>query len=147
MAQIVIDVEDRLMLRLQQQANQSGTLPRQWLERLVIQHLSQTRSDFMDTSPVIIEGVESDDGYISARDQIEISVVLDEDQQYLAVSFPVLGMELSAKSRQELILMIDEDLEFLWRNIVSCADDLLAQDAMAVKQWMTQYFDRGSDAA
>ncbi len=40
MTQIVLDINDKLLQTLQQQANASGTTPQQWLENMILQHLS-----------------------------------------------------------------------------------------------------------
>jgi hypothetical protein len=40
MTQIILDINEKLLQTLQQQASESGTTPQQWLENLVLQHLS-----------------------------------------------------------------------------------------------------------
>ena len=40
MTQIVLDINEKVLQTLQQQASESGTTPQQWLENLILQHLS-----------------------------------------------------------------------------------------------------------
>jgi len=40
MTQIVLDINEKLLQTLQQQASASGTTPQQWLENMILQHLS-----------------------------------------------------------------------------------------------------------
>lgn len=40
MTQIVLDINEKLLQALQQQAGESGTTPEKWVENLVSQHLS-----------------------------------------------------------------------------------------------------------
>ena len=40
MTQIVLDINEKLLQSLQQQASASGTTSQQWLENMILQHLS-----------------------------------------------------------------------------------------------------------
>jgi hypothetical protein len=109
--------------------------------------LRATAFNILDLTSVVIDGFETKAGYIEAANAIEIPVTLDEDQQYIVVSFPELQMELAARNRDELITLIEEDIEALWRNIVCSDDESLAEDSMAVKKWMMEHFRGGKCAA
>ncbi len=86
----------------------------------------------------------TDTGPRLALQPFEIPVSLDETEQYLVAVYPPLALDLSARTRQELTIMIEEDLEALWRNIVTADDACLAPDARTLKEWLLARF--GGDA-
>ena len=92
--------------------------------------------DLVDSSPVLVSEIPTEAGPIAARQPFAIPLILDETQQYLLAVFPPLALDLGARTRQELTLMIEEDLEALWRNIATANDDCLAPDARMVKHWL-----------
>lgn len=101
----------------------------------------------LDLSPVTIKGFQTTSGYIEAVTPLNIPITLDEEQQFLVVSFPQMQMELAARTRDELIALIEEDMDALWRNVICSTDELLAPDSLAIKQWMLTVFNRGNSAA
>jgi hypothetical protein len=101
----------------------------------------------LDLSPVTIKGFQTTSGYIEAVTPLNIPITLDEEQQFLVVSFPQMQMELAARTRDELIALIEEDMDAFWRNIICSTDELLAPDSLAIKQWMLTVFNGGNIAA
>lgn len=109
--------------------------------------MSTVAIEVVDLSPVVVAGIETAEGVVEASPPLEIPLVLDETEQYLVADFPPLGLYLSAQTRQELSVMIEEDLDLLWRNIACASDQVLAPDARAVKTWLRARFRGGRHAA
>lgn len=102
--------------------------------------------DLVDSSPVLVSEISTDQGMLEVQPPIEIPLTLDETEQYLSAIYPALGLDLSARARQELTAMIEEDLDALWRNIASADGALLAPDARAIKAWMLARLSGGAGA-
>jgi hypothetical protein len=100
--------------------------------------------DLVDSSPVLVTEILTGAGPRTAGQPFEIPLMLDETEQYLVAVYPPLALDLSARTRQELTIMIEEDLEALWRNIVTADDACLAPDASTLKEWLLARF--GGDA-
>ncbi len=83
----------------------------------------------------------------STQSPFEPPLTLDETEQYLSAVFPPLGLALSARTRQELTVMIEEDLDALWRHIATASDAALAPDARAVRAWLNARFPGAAHAA
>ncbi len=106
--------------------------------------VSAVAFDIIDSAPVLVTEILTSTGPRLALQPFEIPVSLDETEQYLVAVYPPLALDLSARTRQELTIMIEEDLEALWRNIVTADDTCLAPDARTLKEWLLARF--GGDA-
>ena len=95
-----------------------------------------TDFELVDTSPIEIHEITLSTGTLKARTPIVIQIALDETEQSLEVRYEPLDMQLGAESRDELETMVREDLEVLWRNLVSAEDADLTSRAQAMKYWM-----------
>lgn len=103
--------------------------------------------DLVDSSPVLVSDLHTDTKVLEAQTPFEIPLTLDETEQYLSAVFPPLGLELSARTRQELTVMIEEDLDALWRNIATASNAALAPAARAVQAWLKTRFPGAAHAA
>ena len=105
-----------------------------------------TDFELVDTSPIEIHEITLSTGTLKARTPIVIQIALDETEQSLEVRYEPLDMQLGAESRDELETMVREDLEVLWRNLVSAEDADLTSRAQGMKYWMLKHWTEESHA-
>jgi hypothetical protein len=101
--------------------------------------------DTVDTTPIMMSSFPQANKTIKARQPFEIQLVLDESEQYLTASFEPLNMELTARTRQEIRQMIQEDLDVLWRKIALAEDATLTTGAKRIKAWLLEHFEEAND--
>jgi hypothetical protein len=106
-----------------------------------------TDFDLVDTTPILIQSIDLPQGRLQAHQAIEIPVTLDETEQELEVLFEPLRMILGAQVRDELELMVREEIDLLWRNIASAPDADLTSRAKVIKYWLKQHWTEEQHAA
>ena len=106
-----------------------------------------TDFELVDTSPLVIQTIELPKGLLKANQSIAIPVTLDEAEQELEVIFAPLGMMLGAQRRDELEVMVREEIELLWRNIASAPDTELTSRAQGIKTWLRNHYTEEQHAA
>lgn len=106
-----------------------------------------TDFDLVDTAPILIQRIDLPQGRLNAHQAIEIPVTLDDTEQELEVIFEPLRMKLGAQVRDELELMVREEIDLLWRNIAAAPDADLTRGAQGIKHWLKQHWTQEQHAA
>ncbi len=70
----------------------------------------------VDLSPFILSEFESGDRALRFRHPLEITPTLDDSQQVFCLEYEPLGIDMYASTREELEVLIYEELDVLWRN-------------------------------
>jgi len=95
----------------------------------------------VDLTTIEVEGFNSDNQRVVSKRPLSLKPKLDDTKQHYILDDAALGIQLLAGSRDELEEALYEELDFLWRHYVKEADDLLADDALALRRQLLETFE------
>jgi hypothetical protein len=80
------------------------------------------------------------------REPIEISPTLDDSQQVFCLEHEPLGIDIYASTREELDMLLWEEIDVLWRNYAVEDSDRLTPDAQELKQYLLEAIEEINNA-
>jgi hypothetical protein len=63
-----------------------------------------------------------------------LTPALDDSEQLYTISYPEIGLELFAYTRQEITNDVKSDIVYLWEEYAKAEDNALTEDAIILKQ-------------
>jgi hypothetical protein len=76
-----------------------------------------------------------------------LQLALDESKQLFVVEEPDFGLYAFAQTREQLVQEIAEQIAFMWDAYVNVSEDMLASDALRLRQRLLQTVSEEEDAA
>jgi hypothetical protein len=102
----------------------------------------------LDLSTMVFKSLKSDIGDdFCFNPPLAVDPVLDDSEQLLVIENDELNIHVFGNTREQLESELLEQLEFLWAEYVQENDDALTDDAIALRQALTDRIKRGSDDA
>ncbi|MDZ4181026.1 MAG: hypothetical protein U1E29_17635 [Coriobacteriia bacterium] len=96
----------------------------------------------IDLGPITISTVDCEDLHLVARAPIVLTPALSEgDSQFLVVVDPAIGLDAYARSRDELLPAIQEDLAFVWECYALENPERLTSDAQMLRERLLAAFE------
>ena len=94
----------------------------------------------IDLSVIEVDGFESGDNTVAARQPVRFQPVLDDTNQYYILQNAPFGIQLLATFREQLEADLYEELDVLWRQYSEEADEKLSEDAQQLKRQLLDAF-------
>ena len=94
----------------------------------------------VDLSAIEVDGFESGNDRVVARQPVTFQTLLDETNQYYTIQEAPFGIQLIATFREQLETDLYEELDTLWRNYSGEADEKLSEDAQRLKRQLLEAF-------
>ena len=94
----------------------------------------------VDLSAIEVDGFESGDNRVVARQPVIFQTLLDDTSQYYMIQEAPFGIQLLAVFRDQLETDLYEELDVLWRHYSGEADEKLSEDAQQLKRQLLDAF-------
>lgn len=101
----------------------------------------------LDLSPFTIDHVRYGERRLRASQAVIIEPTLDDDKQFLCLHHEELGIDVFAKTREQLAVELAEQLVMLWDEFALADDESLDASAQQLKRALLRTFAEVSDAA
>ncbi|MDI9349346.1 MAG: hypothetical protein QM537_05030 [Candidatus Symbiobacter sp.] len=94
-----------------------------------------------DIQPLILDNFTWKDCQIKAKNPINFKVTIDEEEEFLEIEKPDLGIFVFAETRSQLIEELNEQVLFLWQAYALDEDAKLTLDAQSLKYSLRAQFE------
>ncbi len=91
-------------------------------------------SQVQDVAPVVMHKFTSGGVTLDFRQPLSLTPTLEESERYLCLRDKDLGIDVFAMTRERLQANLLEQLDLLWREYATAADDELSAEALSLKQ-------------
>jgi hypothetical protein len=101
----------------------------------------------IDLSPLSLKAVSWNTHQFRFMEPLVLQLALDESKQLFVVEEPDFGLYAFAQTREQLVQEIAEQIAFMWDAYVNVSEDMLASDALRLRQRLLQTVSEEEDAA
>jgi len=95
----------------------------------------------VDLSSIVINDINFGKKKLHFKNGLILTPALDATEQLYTISYPELGLELFAYTRQEITSDVKSDIVYLWEEYAKAEDDTLTEDAKMLKQNLLSFIE------